>query len=408
MSQNKKTPPSIDDLISKELSHDSNQIDLDEFSLDNLNLDNLDSMLDKPVNAKSTTQEITLDGVELDLDLGNKSNANSSILDELDALSQAKASETTPNPTTGGLFASHSPANDRADDDIIDLDGGFSADTTKKSDDILATLDRDIATPALSPNDNPNALSDNPNQDANDAQNNADGDKKDELPVAGIVPKPAKKSLFGGKPKTTKPSKNRRASRPSKVGKGNNADSKRLMMIVLGALVALALLIAAWFLMQDDSAETAVVAPPAISEPAPLPEPELPTDPIAPADPATSADPNAVPAATGEGLPDTSAIDAAANSLTNAPAPTETAPMTSDNTQMIDVEAITKGAIPEDPALIKEEIDRLTDKDEQFAEQAKLINEQLSLMQDLTKQKEEQIALLEAQIAQLEQEKGKQ
>lgn len=73
---------------------------------------------------------------------------------------------------------------------------------------------------------------------------------------------------------------------------------------------------------------------------------------------------------------------------------------------MVNPDEILNAEIPTDPALIKEEIDRLADKDAQIAEQEKLIQDQLTLMEDLTTAKAEQIALLEAQIAELENQKN--
>ena len=73
---------------------------------------------------------------------------------------------------------------------------------------------------------------------------------------------------------------------------------------------------------------------------------------------------------------------------------------------VVDPDEILNATIPTDPTLIKEEIDRLTDKDAQIAEQEKLIQDQLTLMEDLTTAKAEQIALLEAQIAELEKQKN--
>ena len=73
---------------------------------------------------------------------------------------------------------------------------------------------------------------------------------------------------------------------------------------------------------------------------------------------------------------------------------------------VVDPDEILNATIPTDPTLIKEEIDRLTDKDAQITEQEKLIQDQLTLMEDLTTAKAEQIALLEAQIAELEKQKN--
>lgn len=72
----------------------------------------------------------------------------------------------------------------------------------------------------------------------------------------------------------------------------------------------------------------------------------------------------------------------------------------------INPDEILNAEIPEDPALLKEEIDRLADTEKQLDEQSKMIKEQLDLMNDLTKAKDEEIALLEAQIAELEKQKA--
>lgn len=380
MSQNKNTTPSIDDLISRETSHSGDNINLDEFSLDNLSLDNFDTFMDKTPSTKTETQEISLDDTPtLDFGLGNTSKEpkqdGSDILDELEALSQ----NLTPAPSTGGLFD-----NAPSQDSLVEL---------------LDNAPNDGSLFETQPSESPDLPEPVPEQ-------------KEETPLAALAaPKPAKKSLFGGSAKKDKPAKTaKRATRPSKVGKGNNADSKRLMMIIVGALIALVALVGAWFFLQKEE-ELPAPPVPAVSEAIGEPAPEMPQEGLP--------DPNAGLPPTDAAL-DTSAIDAAAAGVadpnavppvvdTTAPAPTntDTIAMPMDNTQEIDINAITQAEIPEDPTLIKEEIDRLKDKDEQFSEQAKLINEQLSLMQDLTKQKEEQIALIEKQIAQLEAEKGK-
>lgn len=72
----------------------------------------------------------------------------------------------------------------------------------------------------------------------------------------------------------------------------------------------------------------------------------------------------------------------------------------------VNPDEILNAQIPSDPALVKEEIDRLADTDKQLNEQSKLIKEQLTMMEDLTTAKAEQIALLEAQIAELEKQKN--
>lgn len=186
-------------------------------------------------------------------------------------------------------------------------------------------------------------------------------------PPTPVIPT-GKKSLFNKKPKKTKPAKPTPISKSTKTKVG---DPNKLNMMILGAVVALVLLIAAFVLFRGDD----------------VPEP------VAPA---------ATPAVT----EDTS------DTAIQPPIVTDEIPTqpTNDNdahpVDMIDVGAIVTAEIPDDPALIKEEIDRLSDKEQRLAEQAKLIDEQLSMMSELTAAKEEQIALLEAQIAQLEAQKN--
>lgn len=71
----------------------------------------------------------------------------------------------------------------------------------------------------------------------------------------------------------------------------------------------------------------------------------------------------------------------------------------------INPDEILNADIPSDPALVKEEIDRLADKGKRLGEQEKIVKEQLAMMEELTIAKAEQIALLEAQIAELEKQK---
>lgn len=70
-----------------------------------------------------------------------------------------------------------------------------------------------------------------------------------------------------------------------------------------------------------------------------------------------------------------------------------------------DPEKILTADIPQDEALIKEEIDRLNDQEQQLVAQEQMLSEQVDTMSQLTDKKAEQIALLEKQIAQLEAKK---
>lgn len=389
MSNDNKSIPSIDELISNDLSNNGNSINLDEFNLDNLSLDNLDSMLEKapePTKSKFDNVDITLDIDDMFSPADSRAGVGDNILDELDALSQAQSTTTSQSPSL--------------------------RDVPNKADSIFEVSETFDATEAdlLAPKEELASQLDGLDDMSSDGN-------KDDLPLAAIAPtpKPAKKSMFGSKSKDK--SKSKRAARPPKAGKGNQ-DSKRLTMIVLGALVVLALLIGAWLFLNKGATGEAVSQVPVVdpATQAVEPPPEQTNETVETIETVDGT-------VEGEGLPDTSAIDMAvanagttdpnatapntgADATTVPPAPTQEMPMMNLDTSLIDVDAITQGEVPEDPALIKEEIDRLNDKDGQFAEQAKLIDEQLKMMQDLTKAKEEQIALLEAQIAQLEKEKG--
>lgn len=72
----------------------------------------------------------------------------------------------------------------------------------------------------------------------------------------------------------------------------------------------------------------------------------------------------------------------------------------------VNPDEILNAQVPSDPALVKEEIDHLSDTNKQLSEQGKLVKEQLAMMEELTAAKAEQIALLEAQIAELEKQKA--
>lgn len=175
--------------------------------------------------------------------------------------------------------------------------------------------------------------------------------------VPPVAPATHKKSLFG---------KNTSKKAGPKAGEQN-----KLTALIAGALVLLLLLIGAWFLLNrtGDDAQT-VITEPTIQTPVAPPEPPI-----------------------------VETVE------TVAQPPEESAQLPAIDTSTVDVGAIVTAEIPDDPALIKEEIDRLSDKEQRLAEQAKLIDEQLTMMSELTAAKEEQIALLEAQIAQLEAKK---
>lgn len=69
-------------------------------------------------------------------------------------------------------------------------------------------------------------------------------------------------------------------------------------------------------------------------------------------------------------------------------------------------EEILTPTLPEDPALAKEELSRLSEQSAQLKEQETMMQDQLRMMNELSSKKEERIQLLEQQVAQLEQQKA--
>lgn len=195
---------------------------------------------------------------------------------------------------------------------------------------------------------------------------------------------PTKKSFFGKKS----------ASKLTKIPKQADQTASKainLNFIIIGAVVSLLLLVGAYLLASgDDSTPTTAVqvtSEPSTTAPADTTETLSVTDNL---DSDTSADSVAIDNAPADNTPDDTA-------------PADTMPI---DMPIVNADEIVNASIPDDHALIKEEIDRLKDKDAQLAEQAQLIDEQLATLAQLTDAKEEQIRLLEAQIAHLESQKG--
>ena len=69
-------------------------------------------------------------------------------------------------------------------------------------------------------------------------------------------------------------------------------------------------------------------------------------------------------------------------------------------------EEILTATMPEDPAIAKEELSRLSEQSAQLKEQETMMQDQLRMMNELSSKKEERIQLLEQQVAQLEQQKA--
>lgn len=72
----------------------------------------------------------------------------------------------------------------------------------------------------------------------------------------------------------------------------------------------------------------------------------------------------------------------------------------------ITLEEILKPNLPEDPAIAREEMLRLSEQSAQLTAQEAMMQDQLRMINELSDKKEEHIRLLEQQIAQLEQQKA--
>lgn len=163
------------------------------------------------------------------------------------------------------------------------------------------------------------------------------------------------------------------AGKAVKPKKTNANDPKKLNIMILGAVVLLLILVGAWFLMRGES-ETPM--PP---EPAPTSTQIVPATPAELPTPEPSSEP-----AVSETLTVVEGLDI----------------------PVVNPDEILQAEIPSDPALIKEEIDRLTDQDQRLMSQVKDIETYLGDLQKLNDAKEEKITLLEAQITQLEAQKA--
>lgn len=195
--------------------------------------------------------------------------------------------------------------------------------------------------------------------------------------------KPTKKAgLFGKKDvasKATKPAKTKISKSTGDKGDftGLLNNPQKLNKMILGGVIALILVgLALYMAMSGNESTPTNATPTPVNTPAPAtnaevaPTPQTQTETVS--DVPTSADDNILP---------------------------EIKPV-------VNPDEILNAEIPNDPTLIKEEIDRLADKEAQIAEQEKLIQDQLTMMEDMTTAKAEHIALLEAQIAELEKQKG--
>lgn len=171
-----------------------------------------------------------------------------------------------------------------------------------------------------------------------------------------------------------------------------NELNKRALLYL--GLILLGLVAAAYMWMQNQS--TPVPQP--VAKPVVKPK----TNPAPPVmeNPAITVAPT--PASTA-----TATVTASAVAIDEAVSQNE-APQGAKITPSVTPEQILTPALPQDPAIAQEEIDRLNDQHQQLAEQEKVIDEQLAMINELSSKKEERIKLLEQQLAQLEQQKSGQ
>lgn len=167
-----------------------------------------------------------------------------------------------------------------------------------------------------------------------------------------------------------------------------------MALIVLGILGVLA------FLFLSNQGEP-MATDPIINEPMAV-IPDTPPAPNESADLAAAAE-QAQPTTQADVTADTSADDVS-NAL-DVPDSVSVENTTAVAKPKLTADDILTAEIPKDPALIKEEIDKLQQQEELYSQQEELLKEQIKDMEALTKDKAEHIALLEKQIAQLETQK---
>lgn len=88
------------------------------------------------------------------------------------------------------------------------------------------------------------------------------------------------------------------------------------------------------------------------------------------------------------------------------PRAAEQVPQVANGINLITPEEILAPELPQDPALAKEELDRLDEQSSQLADQQAMMNEQLDMMHELSSKKAERIQLLEQRIAELERQQA--
>lgn len=169
------------------------------------------------------------------------------------------------------------------------------------------------------------------------------------------------------------------------------------LLKILAALVVLALLGLLAYLFLGNKDEPATTDPVTVEPTTATPAPAEPVD------LATAAE-QAQPVIQ-EPVVDAEDGDTNSDNAIATPADPATTGIAAPAKPKLTADEILNAKIPEDPALVKEEIDKLEQQEELYSQQEELLKEQIKDMETLTKDKAEHIALLEKQIAQLKAQK---
>ena len=403
----KSHPPSIEELMNKTRGADDKAFDFDDLdpaTPSNPNATNVDPLDDDDFFAQLDKANHAHDTADLGADLDFGASATPSHTGTADSLMSEFSAEAHAAPPSA-----HSPTSAQSDDvgihapqnlqgaqsfDALSHDPNLSHSTYTPGGDLDAKMDaqvdaKDISVTALGAAGATLASKAKSNKTAKPKKPLFGGlfTKKPKLVDTGLEPlskttgskanlsndifadtNAAVNDNANGAPKDANQGniKNSLLVKKPKAPKGDAGNSNLLKYIVLAALAAILLLVLAYWLNNQGNTPTPAPAPAPVVQPAPEPTPE------------------------------------AAPQSEDA-----TSFLPQGEAEQIDVDAILNAEVPQDETLIKEEIDRLHDKDTQLAEQAKILDEQLGGIEKLSQAQEEQIKLLEEQIKLLEAQKQK-
>lgn len=398
---------STDDLSALNLEKDP----MDTFSLDSLDLDALNDG-SHPVDNHAPLTSTTTTGSTAAVD-----DVFSFDDFDLDSLNEPVATPSSPNPLHSSIqntplavdtpTSAANPSNDLTDVDILagldDLDFGTPTPATAQP---AVTVVNNVDTTDDLPNLDDLDFGDEPSSNdalvegatvaapiaAGAAAVAMDKDNPTNRPVPPIhtneqpLKTPNKKPWFGKKekaPKATVTTTTTRTTKPVVTGKKPN--NNRMLMLLLPAILLAA---GAWYFLTQMNND----------EPAPA------ATPVPVAKPKSAAPVASTPASTAASTATATASDTASTVTATASTASSTADVTPVKT--VSPEEILAPAVPNDPALAKEEMDRLAEQSQQLKDQEKIIEDQLAMMNELSSKKEERIKLLEQQVAQLEQQKA--